>query len=61
MTDYRVILPEERFRVVTFRQDDLPGIGVINEALVPFEPKIVFAWHLSIMIDFEWHAFRVRA
>ena len=36
-----------------FRQDDMPGIAVINEQLTAFEPKIVFAWHLSFMLHFE--------
>ena len=53
MTEYRVVIPEERFRIVEFQQENLPGIAVINEALGPFEPKIVFAWHLSIMVQFE--------
>lgn len=53
MTEYEVHLPEDRFSIVEFRQDDLPGIGVINSALVDFEPKVVFSWHLSIMVQFE--------
>ena len=43
MTAYRVIIPEERFRLVEFSQDDLPGIAAINQSLVDFEPKAVFA------------------
>jgi hypothetical protein len=53
MTDYRVIIPEENYQIAEFRQDDLPGIGVINEALCGFEPRFLFAWHLSVMIHFE--------
>jgi hypothetical protein len=53
MTDYRVLIPDERFSIVNFKQENLPGIAVINEALVMFEPKIVFAWHLSILLQFE--------
>jgi hypothetical protein len=53
MTDYHVIVPEEHYQIIKFKQDDLPGIGVINKALCEFEPKIVFAWHLSLMIEFE--------
>ncbi len=48
MTEYRVVIPEERFCIVEFRQENLPGIAVIKEALGPFEPKSVFAWHLSV-------------
>lgn len=53
MTEYRVVFPEEQFQIVEFRQDDLPGVAVINQSLVAFEPKIVFAWHLSMMLHFE--------
>lgn len=53
MEEYRVIIPEERHQLVSFRQEDLPGIGVINSALQGFEPKEVFSWHLSIMVEFE--------
>lgn len=53
MTAYRVIIPEEEYRLITFRQEGLPGVGVVNAALCEFEPKIVFAWHLSVMILFE--------
>ena len=53
MTEYRVVIPEDRFRIVKFRQENMPGIAVVNEALAPFEPKVVFAWHLSIMLQFE--------
>jgi hypothetical protein len=53
MAEYRVIIPEEAFSVIEFRQNNLPGIGVINSSLVAFEPKAVFAWHLSIMIQFK--------
>jgi hypothetical protein len=53
VTQYRAIIPTETCRIIEFRQDDMPGIAVINEALVDFEPKIVFAWHLSLMLQFE--------
>lgn len=53
MTDYRVIIPEEHYHILKFKQDNLPGVAVINDALKEFEPKIVFSWHLSIMFDLE--------
>ncbi|TWT32247.1 hypothetical protein KOR34_40090 [Posidoniimonas corsicana] len=53
MTDYRVSIPKENYQLVEFVQNDLPGIGVINESLCDFEPKAVFAWHLSLMVIFE--------
>ncbi len=48
--EYRVVIPEEKFIIVEFKQNSLPGIATINSALVEFEPKVVFGWHLSIMI-----------
>jgi len=53
MTEYRVIIPAEDYKLVEFRQDNLPGVAVINRALQDFEPKIVFSWHLSLMLRFE--------
>ena len=52
-TDFRVVIPEENYRLINFRQEGLPGVMIINEALGDFEPKIVFSWHLSLMIDCE--------
>ncbi|ESU21266.1 hypothetical protein FCR2A7T_06940 [Flavobacterium cauense R2A-7] len=51
--EFRVIIPEENYQIIEFRQENLPGIGVINLSLVDFEPKEVFSWHCSIMINFE--------
>ncbi|WP_116473584.1 DUF695 domain-containing protein [Zobellella maritima] len=48
---YRVVIPEETHTLVEFNQNDLPGVATINSALVSFEPKEAFAWHLSIMIE----------
>ncbi len=53
MTDFKVIIPDEFYSLLNFKQDDLPGVAVVNTALKEFEPKILFAWHLSIMIDLE--------
>lgn len=53
MNEYKVIIPEDSFSIVKFNQDDLPGVAVVNSALRNFEPKIVFSWHLSLIIDFE--------
>ncbi len=53
MKQFRVIIPEEHYSIIEFIQEDLPGVGVINSALKTFEPKEVFGWHLSVMIDLE--------
>ena len=53
MQEYHVVIPDESFQLVKFRQEDLPGIGVINSALRSFQPKEVFSWHLSIMVQLE--------
>ncbi|NJI72300.1 DUF695 domain-containing protein [Sphingobacterium kitahiroshimense] len=54
MTDYKVLIPDEFYSLLNFEQEDLPGVAVVNTALREFEPKIVFACHLSIMIDLEY-------
>ena len=49
--DYRVVIPKEVYTIVEFKQGGFPGKATINAALVKFEPKVVFSWHLSIMIS----------
>jgi hypothetical protein len=51
--EFRVLIPEEEYQIIEFRQENLPGIGVVNLSLIEFEPKEVFSWHCSIMINFE--------
>ena len=53
MKEFKVIIPEEHYSLLNFRQEDLPGVAVVNSALKHFEPKEVFAWHLSIMLDLK--------
>ncbi|MCU7550717.1 DUF695 domain-containing protein [Chitinophagaceae bacterium LB-8] len=53
MKQFRVVIPKEKYSIIEFIQDGLPGVGVINLSLRNFEPKEVFAWHLSILIDFD--------
>jgi len=53
MKEHKVSIPEEKYSVIQFIQEDLPGVGIVNSALVDFKPKEVFAWHLSVMIEFE--------
>jgi hypothetical protein len=53
MTEYRVIIPDEKPRIIEFVQDGLYGIAYINRSLIDFQPKEAFSWHLSIMLDIE--------
>ncbi|MEQ8364202.1 MAG: DUF695 domain-containing protein [Cyclobacteriaceae bacterium] len=53
MKEIRVFIPEEVYTILEFKQDNLPGIAVINTALRDFEQKEVFSWHLSVMMDLE--------
>ena len=48
-----VIIPGEAFTVVEFVYDANFGIAEINQALVDFEPKVVFSWHFSIMVHYS--------
>ncbi|MFV2056200.1 MAG: DUF695 domain-containing protein [Thiohalomonadales bacterium] len=54
-TQYRVVIPEEKFGGFEFIQDDLPGIASVNVALTDFEPMVVFGWHLSLLIQYQDH------
>lgn len=49
--EYRVVIPDEVFGILEWQEDDLPAIGVVNQAIAGFEPKVVFGWHLSIIVD----------
>ena len=51
--EYRVIIPDEDPVLIEFRQDGNPGIMAINAGLKDFEPKAVFSWHLSVMLNFQ--------
>lgn len=53
MSEYRVIIPPQEFQIIKFIQEEQPGVATINTALKYFEPKIVFSWHLSIMLDLD--------
>jgi hypothetical protein len=53
MQVFRVLIPEENYTIITFNRENLPAIMVINSSLLQFEPKEVFDWHLSLIIDFE--------
>ncbi|HIK73139.1 MAG TPA: DUF695 domain-containing protein [Alcanivorax sp.] len=51
--EVRVVLPEESYTLMEWKEDGLPCIGMLNSALSDFEHKQVFGWHLSVIIDFE--------
>ena len=51
--EVRVVLPEESYTLLEWKQDELPCIGMLNSALSNFEHKKIFGWHLSVIIDFE--------
>jgi hypothetical protein len=51
--EYRVVIPQEDCALIEFVQDGNPGVMTVNGALKDFEPKIVFSWHLSVMLNFK--------
>ncbi|MGC3944766.1 MAG: DUF695 domain-containing protein [Chryseolinea sp.] len=53
MKKFKVLIPKETYSILDFKRDDLPAIAVVNNALRKFEPKEVFAWQLSIIIDLK--------
>ena len=53
MKEFKVIIPEENYTIVEFKQDNLPAVMVLNSSLIKFEPKEVFSWNLSIILEFN--------
>ena len=53
MEEFKVLVPEENFIIVEYEEDGLPAIMVINSSLKTFEPREVFSWNLSILIQFD--------
>jgi hypothetical protein len=53
MKEYKVIIPEEKYTIVEYKQENLPAIMVMNVSLLKFEPKEAFSWNLSILIQFN--------
>lgn len=44
-------IPKERNVTITFREDDLPAVAVINEGLLNFTDRASFPYNLSIIIQ----------
>jgi hypothetical protein len=53
MKEFKVIIPQENYTIVEFKQDNLPAVMVLNSSLIKFEPKEVFSWNLSIILEFN--------
>lgn len=51
--EVRIVLPEESYTLIEYKEEDLPCIAAINSGLVSFEHQDIFRWHLSVIIDFE--------
>jgi len=51
--EVRIILPEEKFTLIQYKENELPCVAAINASLVDFEHKNIFCWHLSVIIDFD--------
>lgn len=51
--EVRIVLPEESYTLIEYKQDDLPCIAAVNSGLLDFDHKEIFRWHLSVIIDFE--------
>ncbi|MBZ9731321.1 DUF695 domain-containing protein [Salegentibacter sp. JZCK2] len=53
MEENKVVIPKEHYQIINFKKEDLPAIGVINISLINFEPKEVFSWHCSLILNFD--------
>ncbi len=50
--EVRIVLPEESYTLIEYKEDELPCIAAVNSGLLNFEHKDIFRWHLSVIIDF---------
>jgi hypothetical protein len=46
-----VPIPDEVFALLQWEDENQPALCVVNQSLAKFEPKAVFAWHLSIVVN----------
>ncbi|MDR0726881.1 MAG: DUF695 domain-containing protein [Rickettsiales bacterium] len=53
MKQVRVIIPDEMYQLVELKKGNLPAVMVANSALLKFNPKEAFPWHLSLKIKFN--------
>ncbi|MEZ8382068.1 DUF695 domain-containing protein [Vibrio splendidus] len=51
--EIRAVIPDEEYGILEWKEEGLPCIGVLNSALKNFEPKKIFSWHLSLIIDYK--------
>lgn len=51
--DIEVFIPEEIYKVLEFKQEQLTGIAIVNDNLKSKNLKKVFSWNCSILIDFD--------
>lgn len=51
--EVRIVLPEESYTLIEYKNDDLPCVAMVNTGLMDFQHRDVFRWHLSVIIDFD--------
>lgn len=52
-SEFKVLIPEEKYDLLNFNSEGLPGVAVVNSTLRDFEPKEIFAWHLSLVVTYQ--------
>jgi hypothetical protein len=53
VNEHHVVLPDDSGCIVRFQQEGLTGIANIRLSLREFEPKIIFPWHLSLVVELQ--------
>lgn len=48
---YNVVIPTEDYAGIQWEEHKMPAYCTVNKALVDFQPKEVFGWHLAIVIE----------
>ena len=51
--EFEVLIPDEAFQTLNFDQENFPGVAVVNINLATFEPKEVFGWNCSVILECE--------
>ena len=44
-------IPEPHFTLFNAKREDLPGVIVVNDALLSFKHKDIFPWHLVVTLE----------
>lgn len=53
MKAYSIVIPEDKFDVVSYRNKGLPAIAILNTPVMDFNPKEVFPYFLAVTVKYQ--------